>query len=81
MITQLEENLLHVERSREGLNQHRSSNRVMRYPDVRLGEEEDIVPQPRFLVVLHLWKIEVRSVAVLHELVSIVEEVHRKVEE
>jgi len=46
-----------------------------------LRVEEDLVPQPRLEVRLHLRQVEVGAAAAAHELPRVVEEVHPEVEE
>lgn len=44
MIPEFEQNLLHLESSWEGLNEDSRTDGVVRNADVRLREEEDIIP-------------------------------------
>lgn len=53
----------------------------MRHADVRLREDEDVVPESRLQIVLHLREVEVRSEPALHEFVGVVVEVDREVEQ
>ena len=61
VLTQLEQDLLHLERSRERLDEHRRADRAVLHADVRLRKVEDVVPEARLEVVLHLGKVEVRA--------------------
>lgn len=61
MSPELEQNLLHMERSRESLNQHSSSDGSHWNSNVRLREVEDVVPETSFEIVLHFGEIEVGS--------------------
>lgn len=81
VISQLEQNLFHLERSRQSLDQNGTANRVVRYADVRLGEEEYVVPKTSFQVVLHLRQVEIGAAATFDELLRIVVEVQGEVEE
>lgn len=81
VLSQLEEDLLHLKRSRERLNEYGSTDRAVRHADVGLREVEDVVPETCLLVVLHLGKIKVRTRPACDELLCIVEEVESKVED
>ena len=81
MGAELEQDLLHLERGRKRLDEGSRADRSMRHANVRLREVEDIVPEPRFLVVLHFGKVEVRARAARDELLRVVEEVEREVEQ
>ena len=81
MVPQLEKDFLHLERSWEGLNENGSANRVMRDANVGLGKNKDIVPKTRFKIVLHFREVEVWPKPALDELMCIVIEVERKVED
>jgi hypothetical protein len=81
MIPQFKQDFLHVEGSRQSLDQNSGPDGIMRHFDVRLREEEDVVPKTRFEVMLHFGEIEVRAGPALDELVGIVIEVKPKIEE
>lgn len=81
MLPQLEQDLLHLERRRQRLNQYGPTYSPVRHADIRLREAKDVVPQPCLLVVLHLGKVEVRSGATLDELDGVVEEIETEVKE
>ena len=80
MSPELEENFLHLERSRKRLNQHRRADGAVRHTNVGLRKAENVVPEARLKVMLHLGKIEVRTGAASDEFLRIVEEVKSKVE-
>ena len=81
MVPQLEKDFLHLERSREGLNENGSADRVMRDADIGLGKDKDIVPKTRFKTVFHFREVEVWPRPALDELMCIVIEVEGKVED
>lgn len=81
MIPELKEDLLHVERGRERFDENGGSDGVERHPDVRLRENEDIVPEAGLEIVLHLGQIEVRATAARNELLGVVVEVKTEIEE
>ena len=68
VLAELKQDLLHLERGGERLDQHGSADGSVLHADVRLREVEDIVPEPRFLVVLHFGEVEVRARAARDEL-------------
>ena len=61
MIAQLEEDLVHLERGGQRLDQDRHLDRAGRDRRARLRVEEDLVPEPRLEVALHLRQVEVRA--------------------
>ena len=60
VLAQLVQDLLHLERRRQRLDQHRRLDRPPRHVELILGEAEHVVPQPRLQVRLHLRQVEVR---------------------
>ena len=81
MIPQLEEYLFHLESSRQRLDQHSSSDCVVRHADVRLGEQEDVIPETRFKVMLHFREIKVRARASFDEFLGVMVKVKSKIKE
>lgn len=75
VVPQFEKNLFHLESGGEGFDQYGSSDGVVRHADVRLGEKEDIIPQAGLEVVLHFWKVKVRTKAPLHKFLGVVIEI------
>src|SRR5262249_5567909 len=65
----------------DGLDEHRGADGADWKTDLLLLANEDVVPQPRLEVRLHLRQIEVRSSAARNELFRVVEEIEREVEE
>jgi hypothetical protein len=80
VVPQLEKDFLHLERSREGLNENGSADRVMRHANIRLGKDKDIVPETSFKIVLHFREVEIWPRPALDELMCIVIKVEGKVE-
>ena len=78
---ELEQDFLHLERRRECLDEDRGADGAVRHADVRLREVEDVVPETSLEVVLHLREVEVRPEPALDELVRVVEEIKREVEQ
>ncbi len=81
MVPELKQYLFHVESGRKGLDEHRRADGVVRHPNVRLREDEDVIPETRLHVVFHFWKVEIRPISSFDELMRIVEEVKSKVEQ
>ena len=81
MCAKLEQNLVHLEGGREGLDEDGTTNGPVGHANVRLREVENVVPETRFEVVLHLREVVVRSASALDEFLSIVEEVETEVEQ
>ena len=81
MVPQLEKDFLHLERSREGLNEDGSADRVMRDANIGLGKNKNIVPETRFKIVFHFREVKVWPRPALDELMCIVIEVEGKVED
>jgi hypothetical protein len=74
VVPQLVEDLVHLEGGGDGLDQDSGLDRPPQEPEVLLGCEEDVVPQPRFEVALQLGEVEVRSRALVEQLPGVVEE-------
>ena len=80
MIPKFEEDLFHLECSGESFNQNSSPDSVVGNSEIRLREEEYVVPETGFQVVFHLWKVEVGTGAVFDELGGIVVKVECEIE-
>ncbi|MBK8003356.1 MAG: hypothetical protein IPK12_05250 [Gemmatimonadetes bacterium] len=81
VVLELEEDLLHLERREDGLDEHRGADGPLRQAERLLREAEDVVPEPRLVVALELGQVEVRAAAAAEQLVRVVEEVQAEVEE
>ena len=81
VLAQLVEDLLHLERGRECLDQHGGPERAARDPERLLRDDEHLVPEPRLEVALHLRQVEVRAGAAVEPLAGVVEDVEPEVEE
>ena len=81
MVAQLVEDLVHLERGLDRLDQHGRADRALRDPDVLLREREDVVPQLRLAVRLELRQVEVRAAAGRDEGLRVVGEVQAEVDE
>jgi hypothetical protein len=79
VVPQLVEDLVHLERRRDGLDQHGGADGALAEAEEVLGEDKDVVPQPGLEVALHLRQVVVRAVAVEHQLLGDVEEVQAEV--
>src|SRR4051812_29032111 len=81
MFAQLVKNLVHLERCRDGFDQHRRADCPARNSELILREIEHAVPNPRFEMALHLREIEVRTTRALEQLTRVVKEMQSEVEE
>lgn len=81
MLLELEKDLVHLERSGDGLNQDGASDRASWYAQGILGKLEYVIPKTSLEVVLHLGQVEVWAEASLQKLFGVVEEVKTKVKE
>lgn len=81
VISQLEEDFFHLERSRKSFDENSSTDCVMGHANVRLREEEDVVPETRLEVVLHLGQVKVWTSPRLDEFLCIVIEVESKIKD
>ena len=81
VVAQLVEDLVHLEGRGDRLDQHRRPHRPVRHPQRRLGVAEDLVPEPRLEVGLHLGQVVVRPAAAGQQLAGVVEEVQAEVDE
>ena len=79
VVAQLVEDLLHLERGGDGLDQHGGADGALRDAQGVLGHHEDAVPQPCLEVVLGLGEVEVWSAAATQQLLRVVEEVEAEV--
>ena len=82
MLAQLPEELVHLERRREGLDEARRLDRCRAgIAELLLRADEDVVPQARLEVALHLRQVEVRARPAGEGFFGVVEEEEAEVEE
>ena len=81
VVAQLVEDLVHLERRGDRLDQHRRADRAVRDLERGLGVGEHVVPEPRLEVGLHLRQVEVRPAAARELLLRVVEEVEAEVDQ
>ena len=81
VVAQLVEDLVHLERGGDRLDQHRRPDRAVRDLQGGLGVGEDVVPQPRLEVRLHLRQVEVGAGSASQQLGRVVEEVEAEVDQ
>ena len=74
MVAQFVENLFHLERRGQRLDQHGRPDGPLRDPQQRLGLDEDVIPQPGFQVRLQLRQVEVRPRPAVDQRLRVVEE-------
>lgn len=81
MFAQRVEDLLHLERRGDRLDEDGGPDRAARDAEQFLRRQEDVVPQPGLVAVLQLRQIEVRAVAGVDLPLGTVEEVQAEVDE
>ena len=81
VLAQLVEDLLHLERRGDRLDQDGGADRAPRDAEQILGEDEHVVPQPGLVGVLQLGEVEVRAVSGVDLPLCAVEEVQAEVDE
>ncbi len=81
MVAEGVQHLLHLERRRDGLDEHRGPDRPGREAEHLLGVVEDELPEPRLVVALHLRQVEVRPAATVELLLRVVEQVEPGVDQ
>ena len=81
MVTKLVDDLIHLKCGGDCLNEHSTTDGTSWHADIVLSQVEDIVPETRLEVRLHLGEIEVWASTSLDELFGVVEEVETEVEE
>ena len=81
VLAQLVEDLVHLERGEHRLDQHRGLDRALRDAELALRGDEDVVPQPRFEVALHLGQVEIGAGVAGEQRLRVVEEVEREIED
>ena len=81
VLAQLVEDLVHLERRGQRLDEHRRADRAAVDAQGLLRVHEDVVPQPRLAVALHLGQVEVGARAGVEQAPGVVEEVQPGVEQ
>jgi hypothetical protein len=81
MLAELVEHFLGLEGRQDRLDQHRAAHAAVRHAERRLGVREDVVPQARLEVALHLRQVEVRTAAPREQLLGVVEEIEPEIDE
>ena len=61
VVAQLVQDLVHLERGQDRLDQHRRADRAARNAERVLRGDEDVVPQARLAMALQLGQVEVRA--------------------
>mmetsp|Transcript_8531 Transcript_8531/g.24578 ORF Transcript_8531/g.24578 Transcript_8531/m.24578 type:complete len:253 (-) Transcript_8531:111-869(-) len=81
MVTQLVQNLFHLERGGDGLKEHGCADRATGHSQIVLGRTEHVIPKPCLEMRFQLWKVEVRSAPLSCQCVGIVEEVEGEIDD
>ena len=81
MVAQLVQDLVHLERGENRLDQYGGADGAARDAHLVLREVEHVVPQSRLEVALQLREIEVRAAALAEQTLCVVEEIEAEVEQ
>ena len=81
MVAQFVDDLIHLERRRQGLDQHRGLDRPVGDAEPLLRQHEDVVPEPRLEVALHLRQVEVGARALRQGRLGVVEEIEAEIDQ
>ena len=81
VVAQCVQDLLHLERRGDRLDEDRRADHPVGHLQGALGVREDVVPQLRLVVGLQLGQVEVRPAAAGEELAGVVEEVQPEVDQ
>ncbi|CAH1668847.1 hypothetical protein CHELA40_13198 [Chelatococcus asaccharovorans] len=81
MVAQLVDDLVHLEGRRQRLDQHRRLERALGDAQHLFRMGEDIVPEPRLHMALHLREIESRCRALRNDVLGIVEDIEAEIEQ
>lgn len=81
MFLQLIQNLFHLERRGQSLNQYCRPNHTLLHPQVTCRKGEGIVPKTSFEMVFHLREVKIRPRTSGDEFAGVVEKVQTEVEE
>ncbi len=81
MLAELEEDLVHLEGRGQRLDQNGGPHASGRNAELRLGEEEDFIPEARLEIVFDLGQVKVGARPAPKELVRVVVEVQPEIEE
>ena len=81
MVAQLVEDFIHLERGEDGFDEHGGADGAVRQADFFLRADENIVPEARFEVALHLGQIEIGAAAARQQFLRVVVEVEAEIEE
>ena len=81
MVPQLVENLLHLKRSQNVLNQNGGFDRALRDAEQIFGFNKHVVPEARFQIMLELGQIEINARALFEAIADVVEEIDREIKQ
>src|ERR1700756_1756075 len=81
MVLQLVQDLVHLERREDRLDQHGRADRAARNAELILREVEHVVPEARLEMALELGQVEVRARPLGDQRLSVVEQEEPEIEE
>ena len=81
MIAQFVQNLVHFKRGENRFDQNGSANGALRNSQLVLRKNEHVIPETRFEMTLHLWKIEIWPGAARDLVLRVMEKEQAEIEE
>ena len=81
MLLQFKQDLLHLKSRWQRFDQYCSPDAPLSNPQLARGEAENVIPESRFEVMLHLGQIEVWTTSAFEKFSGIVEEVQAEIEQ
>src|SRR5437868_1286833 len=81
MFAQFIENLVHLERGQDRLDQHGRLDGAARNSELVLCHDKDVVPEPRLEMAFELGKIEIGSAAARDQFFRVMEKIQSEVED
>mmetsp|Transcript_294 Transcript_294/g.548 ORF Transcript_294/g.548 Transcript_294/m.548 type:complete len:362 (-) Transcript_294:699-1784(-) len=81
MISQFVQNLLHLKRRRDGLQENSRANGPLRHAEITLRRPKDVVPQPRLEVIFQFGQVEVRASPLGQEAMHVMIEIQPEIEQ
>src|SRR6266850_4827976 len=81
MIAKFVEDLVHLERGQDRLDEHRGADAPVRNAEDLLRVDKDVVPEPRFQMRLHLRQVKIRPAAARDRFLRVVKKVQAEIEE
>ena len=81
VVAQLVQDFVHLERGRDGFDQHRGADGAVRDARFGFGKGEDVIPKPRLEVALQLGQVVVRAMSVVDQELGQMKEVQPEIDQ